>query len=335
LSRKIDEEKFASRLKVGLVGDAPLSVVLPAVLPVVAAPTCKSIPQNGQGWSGGITTYVKTRSLCMLLLGMTTLGISTHPVLADGTKIGSWGVNFEDHWYTFGWSAEKEKGATGIRSWSGTDTTFTGQGGWFSSTWTPGGGSWIPDISRQGPGFGALNKMVPNYSVGWTGNGIITAKKDDFYTFGLKFNLANINGWKDYDMTTSYECYIVTHSNKPIDKRDGVKIGTVKTPGEPVPYDCYVFDGYWGNKANGSDGKFKQLYAWRQENSWSGPVNVQAILKFWEEKSGTSFKISTWYIPSGISIAPETFGTSGTFRLENIRIPDLNTRLTTPTKSTK
>jgi hypothetical protein len=63
-------------------------------------------------------------------------------------------------------------------------------------------------------------------------------------------------------------------------------------------------------------------------------VSIQAILKFWEAKGGTSFKINTWYIPSGISIAPETFGTSGTFRLENIRIPDLNTLLTTP-KPTK
>jgi hypothetical protein len=61
-------------------------------------------------------------------------------------------------------------------------------------------------------------------------------------------------------------------------------------------------------------------------------VNVQAILKFWEEKAGTSFKINTWYIPSGFSIAPETFGTSGTFRLENIRIPDLNTLLPLPTQ---
>jgi hypothetical protein len=207
-------------------------------------------------WQG--LTFCAKPLAAMAKLVTTTLVIATfvtttQPALADGTKSGSWGVNFADHWYSFGWSAEKEKGTNGIRSWSGTDTTFTGQGGSFSSTWTPGGGSWIPDISRQGPGFGALNKMVPNYSVGWTGNGIITPN-DSSYTFGLKFNLANINGWKDYDMTTSYECYIVTHSNKAIDKRDGVKIGTVMTPGDPVPYDCYVYDAYWGARIMGRTG---------------------------------------------------------------------------------
>lgn len=319
------KKNFVSSLKVALFGDAMLS----AALPEVAAPARKSMTLNGQGWFGGITTRVQTQSLCVLLLGAATLGLSIQPALADGAKTGSWGVNFADHWYSFGWSSNPEKGTTGVRSWSGTDTTFTGQGGWFSSTWTPGGGSWIPDISRQGPGFGALNKMVPNYSVGWNGNGIITPHGST-YTFGLKFNLANINGWKDYDMRTSYEAYIVTHSNKPEAKRDGVKFGTVYPPGDPVGYDCYVFDAYWGGKNNGSEGKFKQLWAWRRQNTWSGPVNVQAILKFWEQKSGTSFKINTWFIPSGISIAAETFDTSGTFRLENIQIPDFNTLPKTP-----
>ncbi|HEX8832846.1 MAG TPA: hypothetical protein VF719_01535, partial [Abditibacteriaceae bacterium] len=55
-----------------------------------------------------------------------------------GTKIGSWGVSFADGWSSFGWSANPEKGTNGIRSWSGTDTTFPGQFGSFSSTWTPG-----------------------------------------------------------------------------------------------------------------------------------------------------------------------------------------------------
>lgn len=276
----------------------------------------------------------------MLLVGMATLVtttlVITHPAHADGTKTGSWEVKFADHWYTFGWSQKPEKGATAVRSWSGTDTTFTGQGGSFSSTWTAGGGSWIPDISRGGPGFGALTKMVSNYSVGWTGNGIITPNNSN-YTFGLKFNLAAVNpdgtapGWKNYDMTTSYEAYIVTHTNKTIDKRDGVKFGTVYPPGDPVGYDCYVADAYWGEKNNGSNGKFVQLWAWRRKNTWSGPVNVQAILKFWEQKSGTSFKINTWYMPSGISIGAESFDTYGTFRLENIRIPDFNTRVPLPT----
>src|SRR5688572_660945 len=185
------KKKFAHRLKADVFENAALH----EALPVVAA---------------------KTRSLRMLLLGMTTLGVSAHPALADGTKTGSWGVSFADGWSTFGWSAEKEKGTNGVRSWSGTDTTFTGEGGWFSSTWTPGNGNWIPDIGR-GSASGPLNKMVQNYNVQWNGTGIIIPNGSS-YTFGLKFNLAAAKadgtspGWKDYDMTTSYEAYIVTRT---------------------------------------------------------------------------------------------------------------------------
>ena len=250
-----------------------------------------------------------------------------------GTKIGSWGVGFADGWNTFGWSGNPEKGTNGVRSWSGSDTTFTGAGGWFSSTWTPGNGNWIPDIGR-GTASGPLNKMVENYNVQWNGTGIIIPNNSS-YTFGLKFNLAAAKadgtspGWKEYDMTTSYEAYIVTHTNK-VAEENRKFIGTVTTPGDPVPYDCYTAEGYWGDKANGSDGKFIQLYAFRKENTWNGPVNVQAILKFWEEKSGTSFKMSTWHMSTGITIAPETFDTAGAFRLENIRIPNLDTLLPLP-----
>lgn len=285
--------------------------------------------------------FVSTRSVAipgMLLVGMTTLVATTQPVHADGTKIGSWGVSFADGWSSFGWSANPEKGTNGVRSWSGTDTTFTGQGGSFSSTWTPGGGNWIPDIGR-GSASGPLNKMVRNYNVQWNGTGIIIPNGSS-YTFGLKFNLAAAKadgtspGWKDYDMTTSYEAYIVTHTNK-VAAKTGRFIGKVTTPGDPVPYDCYVAEGYWGSKANGADGKFIQLYAFRKENAWSGPVNVQAILKFWAEKGGTSLKMDTWYMSTGITIAPETFDTAGSFRLENIRIPALDTLLPLPKPTPK
>ena len=62
--------------------------------------------------------FVSTRSVAipgMLLVGMTTLIATTHPVHADetktGTKTGSWGVSFADGWSSFGWSANPEKGA--------------------------------------------------------------------------------------------------------------------------------------------------------------------------------------------------------------------------------
>ena len=317
------KNNFVSRLKAALFGDAALRVELP----VVATPACMSFP-----------LHVKTRSLCMLLLVITTLSMTTHPAHAQGTgtKTGSWSVNFadKDNWYSFGWSSKPEIGANGTRSWSGTDTTFTGQGGWFSSSWTGAGGSWIPDISRSGPGFHALSKMVTNYNVQWTGTGSIVPNGSS-YTFGLKFNLTAADSYKEYDMTSSYECYIVTQTNKPADKREGKFMGTVYPPGDPVGYDCYVFDAYWGGKNNGSDGKFKQLWAWRKQNTWSGPVNVQAILKFWSDKSGTSFNIKTWYLPTGLSIAPETFDTSGSFRLSNIKIPDLDTLLPLPKATPK
>ena len=245
-----------------------------------------------------------------------------------GTKTGSWSVSFEDNWSTFGWSGSPEKGANGIRSWSGTDTTFTGQGGWFSSVWTGAGNNWIPDIGRAGSSAGPLRGMVKNYNVQWNGTGIIIPNGSR-YTFGLKFNLADAPGWKDYDMTTSYEAYIVTHTNKTAAQRSGKFIGTVTTPGDPVPYDCYVTTAEWRTPS------FIQLYAFRKENTWSGPVNVQAILKFWEEKSGTSLKMSTWYMSTGMTIAPETFDTAGAFRLENIRIPALNTLLPLPKPTPK
>ena len=242
-------KNFVSKLKATVLGDAALNMALPGV----AAPNCAPIPADGKGQFNGITTRVKTRSLGMLLLGMTTLGISSHPVRADGTKTGSWSVSFADGWSTFGWSGSPEKGTNGVRSWSGTydsatnTGTFTGEGGWFSSTWTPGNGNWIPDIGR-GSASGPLNKMAQNYNVQWNGTGIIIPNGSS-YTFGLKFNLAAAKadgtspGWKDYDMTTSYEAYIVTHTNKvPAENRKF--IGTVTTPSDPVPYDCYTAEGY-------------------------------------------------------------------------------------------
>lgn len=254
----------------------------------------------------------------MFLLVITTLGMTTHSAHADGTKTGSWGVDLGNNWYSQGWSSASEKGSNGTRSWSGTNTSFTGQGGWFSTTWDAAGGNWIPDISRGGSGFGALSKMVQNYNVQWTGTGSITPNNST-YTFGLKFNLADENTWKDYDMTTSYEAYIITHSNKTIAQRDGTFIGTVYPTGDPVGYDCYEYTAYWG--------PFKQLWAWRRENTWSGPVNVQTILKYWSDNSGTSFDVDTWYVASGFSIMTETFDTAGTFQVDNVQIPDLNTLL--------
>ena len=255
-----------------------------------------------------------------------------------GTKIGSWGVGdgagFSNGWGSFGWSGNPEKGTNGVRSWSVTDTALKDQFGWFSSIWTPGNGNWIPDIGR-GSASGPLNKMVPNYNVQWNGTGNIIPNNSS-YTFGLKFNLAAAKadgtspGWKEYDMTTSYEAYIVTHTNK-VPGENRKFIGTVTTPGDPVPYDCYTAEGYWSTKDNGDNGRFIQLYAFRKENTWNGPVNVHAILKFWAEKSGTSLKMSNWHMSTGIQIAPETFDTAGSFRLENIRIPALNTLLPLPT----
>ena len=256
---------------------------------------------------------------------------------AAGTKTGSWEVKFAnnpDHWYSLGWSSKPEIGTNGTRTWSGTNTTFTGQGGWFSASWTGAGGSWIPDISRTGPGFHSLAKMVTNYNTQWTGTGSIVPNGSS-YTFGLKFNLTAADSYKDYDMNSSYECYIVTQTNKPAAKRDGKFMGTVLTPGDPVPYDCYEYTGYWSAKNNGADGHFKQLWAYRKQNTWSGPVNVQAILKFWSEKSRTSFNVKTWYLPTGLSIAPETFDTAGSFRLDNLRIPDLNRLLPLPKQQPK
>ena len=62
-------------------------------------------------------------------------------------------------------------------------------------------------------------------------------------------------------------------------------------------------------------------------------MNVQAILKFWSDKSETSFDVTKWFLSTGMSIGAETFDTAGNFRLENVRIPDLDKLLPLPEPS--
>jgi len=261
---------------------------------------------------------MKIKYTLSLLKSLLALSLTANFVFAEGNKTGGWMQQLENGWYSLGWhGGQKENNV--IRTWSGDNDTFSGAGGWFSSTWGAEGGNWLPDISRSGPGFGDLTKMVPNYNVQWTGSGSVTSYGSN-YTFGLKFNSFNTVGWVDYDKTISFECYIITHSNKATSVK-GRFIGTVYPEGDPVGYDCYVYDADWQ-----PHGEFIQLWAFRRENTWSGPVNVQAILKFWSENSGTNFNKLTWKV-GDMSIMIETFDTAGTFRIENIQIPDFDTAL--------
>ncbi len=148
-----------------------------------------------------------------------------------------------------------------------------------------------------------------DYSVKWTGSGNITANTGE-YTFGLKFELAGIDHFKDYDMTSSYECYIVTQSNRKDWSWMTKHIGVVYPPGSSVGYDCY----------KQIQGNFIQLWAVRQGNSWDGPVNVQAIVKYWADNSGTSLNYDSWYY-QGVFICAETLSSQGWIRIENIDIP--------------
>jgi hypothetical protein len=243
-------------------------------------------------------------------------------VFADGTKTGGWQIYFADGWYSFGWCQNGNK-PSGVRTWSGTNTTFSGQGGSFSASWTAADFNWIPDISKGGAGFGRINTMVKNWNVQWNGTGDIKGNGTT-YTFGLKFNAANFNGYHDYTMTDSYECYIVTNTNKTAGQLDGTWFADVYPEGDPVGYQLRKAKVNWGN------GDFIQLWAFRKQNTFSGPVNVQAIVKAWSDKSGTSFNYDTWYIPGGVSIMNECFGSSGRFDLTNIQIPSFNTYLPLP-----
>ncbi len=241
---------------------------------------------------------------------------------ALGTKTGGWQVYFNDGWYSFGWCQNADK-PSGVRTWSGTNTTFTGQGGSFSASWTAADFNWIPDISKGGAGFGRINTMVKNWNVQWNGTGDIKGNGTT-YTFGLKFNAANFNGYHDYTMTDSYECYIVTNTNKTAGQLDGVWFADVYPEGDPVGYQLRKAKVNWGN------GDFIQLWAFRKQNTYSGPVNVQAIVKAWSDKSGSSFNYDTWFMPGGVSIMNECFGSSGRFDLTNIQIPNFNTYLPLP-----
>ena len=89
-------------------------------------------------------------------------------------------------------------------------------------------------------------------------------------------------------------------------------IGVVYPPGSPVGYDCY----------RQVQGNFIQLWAVRQGNSWDGPVNIQVIIKFWADHSGTSLKYDSWYY-QGVFICAETFNSQGWIRIENIDIPNM------------
>ena len=240
---------------------------------------------------------------------------------ALGTKTGGWQINFNDGWYSQGWCQDPNK-PSAVRTWSGTNSSFSGQGGSFSASWTAAGYNWIPDISKGGAGFGRINTMVKNWNVQWNGTGNIQGNGTT-YTFGLKFNTANINAYKDYDMTTAYECYIITNTNA-TSHADKTYIGDVYPDGDPVGYTLYKYVATW------SSPYFIQLWAYRKQNTFSGPVNVQAIVKAWSDKSGTSFNYDTWYMPTGISIMNECFGSSGRFDLTNIQIPAFNTYLPLP-----
>jgi hypothetical protein len=227
-----------------------------------------------------------------------------------GSSSGCGWVNFADRWFTKAW-CEGTK-STGYREWSGTDTTFTGDGGSFYASWESAGGNWIPDISRHAGDpnhWPPVSSLAENYSVSWTGSGDVTPNGGD-YTFGLKFELAAMDHWQDYDMTSSYECYIVTQTSRTDWSWMTRYVGTVYPPGSPVGYDCYMQ----------VQGSFVQLWAVRQQNSWNGPVNLQAIIKYWADNSGTSLDYDTWYY-QGVSICAETFGSQGWIRIENVTIP--------------
>ena len=109
-------------------------------------------------------------------------------------------------------------------------------------------------------------------------------------------------------MTSSYECYIVTQSNRKDWSWMTKHIGVVYPPGSPVGYDCY----------KQIQGNFIQLWAVRQGSSWDGPVNVQAIVKYWADNSGTSLNYDTWYY-QGVFICAETLSSQGWIRIENIK----------------
>jgi hypothetical protein len=272
--------------------------------------------------SNNTDQYLKKKLMKKIILITVLVTVLSNFASAIGTKTGGWQIYFADGWYSFGWCQNGDK-PSGVRTWSGTNTTFTGQGGSFSASWTAAGFNWIPDISKGGDGFGPIKPMVKNWNVQWDGTGNIQGNGTT-YTFGLKFNAANFNGYKDYNMTESYECYIITSTNKTASQLDGTWFADVYPEGDPVGYQLRKAKVNWGN------GDFIQLWAFRKQYSFSGPVNVQAILQAWSDKSGTSFKTDTWYMPGGVSIMNECFGTSGRFDLTNIQIPSFNTYLPLP-----
>ena len=234
-----------------------------------------------------------------------------------GSRTGPGWVDFNDGWYSKAW-CEKASGGW-YREWSGTHGMFTGRGGWFRSRWVREDGNLIPDISRHAGDpshWPKVSSLARNYSIDWTGSGEIESF-GSCYTFGLKFELTALDQWKDYDWTTSYECYIVTHTSRTDWSGNRqypfIHIGTVYPPGSPVGYDCYKahYQPFW------------QLWAVRRGNTWDGPVNVQAIIRYWAEHSGTSLNYDSWHY-NGNSICVETNESSGCFKVRNIDIPNIS-----------
>lgn len=181
----------------------------------------------------------EVKSLSKLLLPVMIFSLLpfASPIAQGLANACEW-VNFRDGWFSKAWCGGTKQSIT--RQWSGTDTTFTGKGGWFYATWDSVGGNWIPDISRYAgdPNHWPLvSSFGKDYSLKWTGSGDITPNGGE-YTFGLKFELAGIDHWRFYDMTSSYECYIVTQTNRKDWTWMTQHIGVVYHPGSPVGYDC-------------------------------------------------------------------------------------------------
>ena len=228
-------------------------------------------------------------------------------------------LNFGNDFYSKCWHEDNTNG-TLQRNWSPASGPITS----YLAKWNIQRGNLIPDISRNYRD--AKNNWVrvvsfPNdCTISWTGTASVEPRRSH-YTFGLKTSIGPFNHWEPYQKGTR-ECYIVQHSNRPVsyydDQKDFHYVGTLTPAGSGVGYRCYRAWANW----NPAEGGFWQLWAFRENNIWSGSVPVQEFVKFWSEKTGL-INYDTDYI-GWWSIMCEVFETKGEYELTEVQFPKVD-----------
>jgi hypothetical protein len=223
----------------------------------------------------------------------------------------AWFEGLGNEYFTTCWKAANTKGAE-TRTWFG-DIEVTN----FTATWDIASGNCMPSLNHRihGPATTPLPKLstIPEgYTVNWSGTGSVE-NRGSGYDFAVYFWIHPVNHWVG-SSGGGVECYIVqnTSRRRKIAEEKFVHLGEVGD---------YK---YYKQKVKiGGDKFFWQLWAVRNTDTWSGPVDVQKIIKYWADKSDGVIGMDSPHYLGHICILAEVYATKGNYTLTNIDIPSL------------